>query len=167
MQLLRQQDSSIIEHWNYINPNRQNWLVEDFINGITSLVLTFPVLLQMRTDFNDEQQSCHYVGVTVRTVFFQVAQRGNRSRTFWSVWAMEYRWRVGFLNGTGINIWNNQLNLEFKWSQVFCIQVKLWSRTPSDQSLSRVRLFATPWITARQASLSITNSRSSLRLGTP
>ena len=34
----------------------------------------------------------------------------------------------------------------------------------SVQSLSRVRLFATPWITARQASLSITNSRSSLRL---
>ena len=33
-----------------------------------------------------------------------------------------------------------------------------------DQSLSRVRLFATPWITARQASLSITSSRSSLRL---
>ena len=34
----------------------------------------------------------------------------------------------------------------------------------SDQSLSRVRLFATPWISARQASLSITNSRSSQRL---
>ena len=34
----------------------------------------------------------------------------------------------------------------------------------SDQSLSRVRLFATPWITARQASLSITNFRGSLRL---
>ena len=34
----------------------------------------------------------------------------------------------------------------------------------SDQSLSRVRLFATPCIAARQASLSITNSRSSLRL---
>ena len=34
----------------------------------------------------------------------------------------------------------------------------------SVQSLSRVRLFATPWITARQASLSITNSWSSLRL---
>ena len=34
----------------------------------------------------------------------------------------------------------------------------------SDQSLSHVRLFATPWITARQASLSITNSRSSPRL---
>ena len=34
----------------------------------------------------------------------------------------------------------------------------------SDQSLSRVRLFVTPWIAARQASLSITNSRSSLRL---
>ena len=34
----------------------------------------------------------------------------------------------------------------------------------SVQSLSRVRLFATPWIAARQASLSITNSRSSLGL---
>ena len=34
----------------------------------------------------------------------------------------------------------------------------------SVQSLSRVRLFATPWITARQDSLSITNSWSSLRL---
>ena len=32
----------------------------------------------------------------------------------------------------------------------------------SVQSLSRVRLFATPWIAARQASLSNTNSRSSL-----
>ena len=34
----------------------------------------------------------------------------------------------------------------------------------SVQALSRVWLFATPWITARQASLSITNSWSSLRL---
>ena len=34
----------------------------------------------------------------------------------------------------------------------------------SVQSLSRVRLFVTPWIAARQASPSITNSRSSLRL---
>ena len=34
----------------------------------------------------------------------------------------------------------------------------------SVQSLSRVRLFATPWIVACQASLSLTNSRSSLRL---
>ena len=33
-----------------------------------------------------------------------------------------------------------------------------------DQSLSHVRLFATPWIAACQASLSLTNSRSSLRL---
>ena len=34
----------------------------------------------------------------------------------------------------------------------------------SEQSLSRVWLCATPWIAARQASLSITNSQSSLRL---
>ena len=40
-------------------------------------------------------------------------------------------------------------------------RLKGWS---SVQSLSCVRLFATPWIAACQASLSITNSRSSLRL---
>ena len=34
----------------------------------------------------------------------------------------------------------------------------------SVQSLSHVRLFVTPWITARQASLSITNSQSLLKL---
>ena len=34
----------------------------------------------------------------------------------------------------------------------------------SDQSLSHVRLFVTPWTAARQASLSITNSRSLLKL---
>ena len=44
---------------------------------------------------------------------------------------------------------------------------KLWSkikeRFSSVQSLSRVQLFATPWTVACQASLSITNSWSSLR----
>ena len=44
-------------------------------------------------------------------------------------------------------------------------QVRIFSSVQfsSVQSLSRIRLFATPWITARQASLSITDSRSSLR----
>ena len=37
-------------------------------------------------------------------------------------------------------------------------------QSSSVQLLSRVRLFVTPWITAHQASLSTTNSRSSLRL---
>ena len=37
-------------------------------------------------------------------------------------------------------------------------------RFSSVQSLSRVRLFVTPWTTAHQASLSITNSRSLLKL---
>ena len=43
---------------------------------------------------------------------------------------------------------------------VFLIVFFLFS---SVQSLSHVRLFVTPWIAARQASLSITNSRSSLK----
>ena len=39
----------------------------------------------------------------------------------------------------------------------------LWDSLSSVQLLSRVRLFATPLITAHQASLSITNARSSLK----
>ena len=39
-----------------------------------------------------------------------------------------------------------------------------WVVSQSVQSLSHVRLFATPWSAARQASLSITNSRSLLKL---
>ena len=46
----------------------------------------------------------------------------------------------------------------FKWMITLIIPFS------SVQSLSRVWLFATPWITARQASLSMTNSLSSLRL---
>ena len=48
----------------------------------------------------------------------------------------------------------------------FCIAINFYvsDQIRSDQLLSRVRLFVTPWIAARQASLSITNSQSSLRL---
>ena len=42
-------------------------------------------------------------------------------------------------------------------------QKEIW-KFSSVQSLSRIWLYVTPWIAARQASLSITNSRSSLRL---
>ena len=41
---------------------------------------------------------------------------------------------------------------------------KKTSTFSSVQSLSRVQLFATPWTAALQASLSIANSRSSLKL---
>ena len=47
---------------------------------------------------------------------------------------------------------------------VFVVQSLSSVQFSSVQSLSCVRLFATPWITARQASLSITNSRTSLKL---
>ena len=44
------------------------------------------------------------------------------------------------------------------------IQLKIQVQFSLVQSLSRVQLFVTPWITERQASLSITNSQSSLKL---
>ena len=56
---------------------------------------------------------------------------------------------------------SNSTVLELRWLQMRFIRVRSFS---SVQSLSRVRLSATPWIAARQASLSITNSWSSPRL---
>ena len=62
-----------------------------------------------------------------------------------------------------------QLEKPLRSESVLCLGFWGKSRSPggplsSVQSLSRVRLFATLWIAAHQASLSITNSRSSLRL---
>ena len=49
------------------------------------------------------------------------------------------------------------------WSDLACTH-NICTKISSVQSLSRVWLFVTPWIAAHQASLSITNSQSSLRL---
>ena len=50
------------------------------------------------------------------------------------------------------------------YTHIYSFSDSLPFQFSSLQSLSRVWLFATPWIAARQASLSIANSRSSLRL---
>ena len=52
-----------------------------------------------------------------------------------------------------VSCWNTEPKFQHRYNKI-----------RSDQSLSCVQLFATPWIAARQASLSITNSWSSLRL---
>ena len=56
-------------------------------------------------------------------------------------------------------VWSNKI-LNWKPNRLFSIRSV---RFHSVQSLSRVWLFVTPWIAARQSSLSITNSRSSLK----
>ena len=56
------------------------------------------------------------------------------------------------------------VNFQLPCECYLCIIRILIKGFSSVQSLSRVRLFATPWIAARQASLFITISRSSLRL---
>ena len=61
---------------------------------------------------------------------------------------------------------NEKTEREIKETIPFTIAMKRikYIGISSVQSLSRVRLFATPWIAARQASLFITISRSSLKL---
>ena len=59
---------------------------------------------------------------------------------------------------------SDQGELISHYMRLYCLAQWCAQLLSSVQSLSRVPLFATPWITAHQASLSITNSRSSLRL---
>ena len=61
------------------------------------------------------------------------------------------------------DLWENTLEKEMAIHSSILAWKSPWTEEPqfsSAQSLSRVRLFATPWTTACQVSLSITNSRS-------
>ena len=69
---------------------------------------------------------------------------------FWSSWVGKIPWEG---NGTSFqySCLENPMDRGAWWATVH--------QFSSVQSLSQVRLFETPWIAARQASLSITNSR--------
>ena len=72
------------------------------------------------------------------------------------------------------SLWFNKFPILLRCSALNCVHQEVWScRSHSSishwvlssvQSLSHVQLFVTPWTTARQASLSITNSQSLLKL---
>ena len=76
-------------------------------------------------------------------------------------------WKTNYLKQSGW-CWSEYQGPIWRWLPswvcYFFMLPSLSDQIRSDQSLSRVQLFATPWITARQDSKPITNSRSSLRL---
>ena len=83
----------------------------------------------------------------------------------------EHVWALPAFSGFQMRTWLSWEKLVCRtWSvnEIPCIYETCNFYTPvqfsSVQSLSRVRLFVTPWIAVCQASLSITNSRSSLKL---
>ena len=86
-----------------------------------------------------------YVSETVKVLGSFIIENYNISVSFSQQWNQD--------STTYINI--NSTCFALKTSSI---------QFSSVQSLSRVRLFATPWIAAHQASLFITNSRSSLKL---
>ena len=71
-------------------------------------------------------------------------------------------WDINFPN-TQVFI-TEAFNLSIGFDIYIDLNSKFLVQFRSAQSLSRVQLFATPWIAACQASLSITNSRSLLKL---
>ena len=67
-------------------------------------------------------------------------------------------------NKKSVDGWSCVPSLLFTWGQTMVEVMKIMVQFSSVQSLSRVWLFATPWIPAHQVSLSITISQSSLKL---
>ena len=60
---------------------------------------------------------------------------------------------------------SNWVTMKIKWYETYkALEHNVFSIFSSVQSLSRVRLFAAPWTAEHQASLSITNSKSLLKL---
>ena len=81
-------------------------------------------------------------------------------------WALSSHCRLR-ASSQGGRVWGAPWDLFCKSINLIVRVLPSWlnliSKFSSVQSLSRVWLFATPWIAAHQASLSITNSRSSLK----
>ena len=79
--------------------------------------------------------------------------------TYWHIYLLPALWSwPSYSISLCLCLFNCKMGNDSNSYQLSCIQFS------SVQLLSRVQLFATPWITARQAYLSITTSRSSLKL---
>ena len=113
--------------------------------------------LKMSGDKGNDSPQMHYSGIWVKS-----KRHKNFSRNKISDWITDSTQDWSFKNKTGKNLKEQSLTQyplnDLGQSTSAILQFH------SVQSLSRVRLFVTPWIPARQASLSITNSRSSLSL---
>ena len=73
-------------------------------------------------------------------------------------WRIPWTEEPGRLQSMGLKRVRHYLTTKQQQQYTFSDQIR------SDQSLSHVRLFVAPWTAAHQASLSITNSRSLLKL---
>ena len=91
----------------------------------------------------------------------------------WVRWQDGEKWRwVSSVSTRSLSVWLSfvllpykvHLNLKKRYFHFSGFHYKTSFKFSSVQPLSRLRLFATPWIATRQVSLSISNSRSSLRL---
>ena len=98
--------------------------------------------------------------VTIRSHF---GAKGNKTSHFFT-FSPSICHEVIRLDAIIFIFWMLSFKPGFSLSSFTFIKLVYSDQIRSDPSLSHVRLFATPWIAARQASLSITNSRSSLSI---
>ena len=105
---------------------------------------------------------------TNRIISFANKDSITPSFPFWLPLIFFFFFMLDRISTSELNRSDNNRHLCFvpglKRESIQSINIKYDVHFSSVQSLSRVRLFATPWTAACQASLSITNSRSLLKL---
>ena len=91
-------------------------------------------------------------------------------RVCWSlIWVFAWGWGTVLLGISSDDNYTCPAHWPWPWAAPECVQLMVFSKnffsvSCSVQSLSCVRLFVTPWTAALQASLSINNSQSWLKL---
>ena len=91
----------------------------------------------------------------LRSWILVLSLHGKQMGKQWKQWQTLFLWAPKSLQ---------MVIAAIKLKDACSLEEKLWPTFSSIQSLSCVRLFVTPWIAAHRASLSIINSRSSLKL---
>ena len=126
--------------------------------SFTSIIISIPLFMQVQAQWpgncsrgweseNIFHQAC--VCMSVHSLII-LPWKLRLFQSYWHLDNFEGTVCQGTQISVVVDIWSSNLIIGLQFSSI--------------QSLSRVWFFATPWITARQASLSITNSWSSPRL---
>ena len=131
------------------------------LHSVSYFLLILKGLVGVHRTIQLQLLQCYWLGHRLGLLWYWMVYLGNEQWSFCCT-AFQYCISDSFVDHDGHSISSEGFLPAVV--DIMVIWVKFTLQIRSDQSLSHVRLFVTPWIPARQKPLSITNSQSSLRL---
>ena len=145
-------------HGLYLQRVRYNWAT---FTSLSSLLQTLEIPAIIFWEYSKTFPSYSYLGQVPQFISFQEVPCMDLWQDIYPdllvlMFSTSYSWNISRMRAS--------LEVRVK-TKCHCVEPTQWnSQLSSVQSLSHVRLFATPWTAARQASLSIIDSQSLLKL---